>query len=222
MRAGIVYVKVPISTIEFDLPDDDVTLLKESIRIYGLLQPVGVVKKSDGYKLVFGRRRIKACLELGQKYIHSVLLTVRGEEENVLKAIENIHRKRLDATSLAEYALDIPDGDVCETLCLDSTQEAIIRSYLMLPSNAKRAVSENTEQFIECAHGDGAYFLKMCRALKDVPVSAKDKVRLSVLSDKRIFINEIEKILELMRSGGYNDSITENDECIIISKKQGA
>ncbi len=221
MRAGMVYVKVPISTIEFDLPDEDVTLLRESIRVYGLLQPVGITKKDDGYKLIFGRRRVKACLELGQKYIHSVLLTVRGDDA-IFRAVENIHRQNLDAASLAEYALGITEGDVREILCLDFGQESLVRDYLMLPEDAKKAVNANTEQFISRSHGDGTYFLKMCHALEDVPVNAKDKVRLSVLSDKRIFINEIEKILKLMRSGGYTDSITEDDECIIIRKKQGA
>ena len=49
---------------------------------------------------------------------------------------------------------------------------------------------------------------------------AKEKVRLSVLSDRRIFINEIEKILKLMRQGGYQELIREDEERIVIIKKE--
>ena len=69
MRAGIVYTKLPISLIKFDYIKDDVSELKESIKMYGLLQPIGVVRDGEkNYKLIFGNRRIKACAELKQKY----------------------------------------------------------------------------------------------------------------------------------------------------------
>ena len=47
MRAGIVYIKVPIDAINYEKTDDDVTFLKESIKMYGLLQPVGIKAKKE-------------------------------------------------------------------------------------------------------------------------------------------------------------------------------
>ena len=218
MRAGMISIKVPISAIWYEDISDDVTYLRESICAYGLLQPVGIVRRDAGYKLLFGRRRIKACRELGMKYIHAILLTAREDEEKIFAAEENIQHKETDIATLTEYALSLNGGSIEEGLCISQKSAQAVSSYLKLSDEAKENIKGENEFLIEKSNGDSEYFIKMCRLLDDVPVNAKDKIRLSVLSDKRIFINEIEKILKLMRIGGYTDSISENEECIIIKK----
>lgn len=215
MRAGIVYTKLPINLIKFDFVDDDVSLLKESIKTYGLLQPVGVVRDSQsGYNLLFGKRRIKACFELEQKYIHAVLLSFREDEQKHINAVENIHRKGALETVLnlnREY-------DLKSLLCLSDETMCFLSNYYSLSDEAKKEVNEFTYKYVNSASGDSKYFLRMVQLEKNIPAAAKDKVRLSLLSDKRIFINEIEKILDLMKAGGHNDTVFEDDNRIIIKK----
>ncbi len=220
MRAGIVYIKVPISSIEYEETADDVKMLAQSIKTCGLLQPVGIVQKERGYKLVFGRRRVKACRELNMKYIHAVLLSVREDEEKIFSLNENIHRRNMCLREIADEILRLNNGGVEELLSVSDCRR--LKEYLVLSDKAKMYVSENTEQFLDYSRGDSEFFIKMCKLLQNIPEKCSDRVRLSVLSDKRIFINEIEKILALMRQGGYEESVSEDEQQIIIRKQDKA
>lgn len=216
MRAGIVYVKIPIDMIHSEYTSDDVSLLKESIRVYGLLQPIGVTKNRCGYRLIFGARRLKACRELDMKYIHAVLLSYREDEIKLINAVENIHRA--NKPYLTYYADRLKGSDIKKLLCLDDKSDDIARYYFQLDEISKSNINESTVKFIPESKGDNKYFMRMCQLESTIPSLAKEKVRLSVLSDKRIFINEIEKIITLMRIGGYGDCFTEDDTSITIKK----
>lgn len=219
MRAGAVYIKLPIESISFEPITDSVAELKESIRAYGLLQPIGVVRDGERYKLVFGKRRLKACMELKHKYIHAVLISLRRDEQRYVGFVENIHRD--DRNALIHAAEALKSEDIKEALCLSGIDMDFVKSYLMLESDARSKVNSDNARFVPIAAGDSKYFLRMCGLLLTLPANAKDKVRLSVLSDRRIFINEIQKILALMRLGGYNDDVQEDGEKIIIKKNAG-
>ena len=216
MRAGIVYVKIPIESIYYEKVNADVTFLKESIKTYGLLQPVGIKEKKDGYKLLFGKKRIKACKELGHKYIHCVLISVREDEEKYLNFVENIHRSQDD---FLFSALNTFKGvDLKELLCLSPEQMSYLEALYPLDDFCKSKFSKKTIPFILEANGDSKYFLRMCAIIDNVPINAKEKIRLSYLTDKRIFLNEIEKIVDLMRHYGHNDTFFEDNDKIIIKK----
>jgi len=216
LRAGIVYIKVPISSITFEKTDKDVTFLKESIKMYGLLQPIGIKPSGNGYKLLFGKNRIKACLELGYKYIHSVLISVREDEEKYINYIENIHRTNDDFLFLAQK--NLIGTDIKEALCLSPTNMNYIQNISMLNDFCLEKITQKTKNFVVDAQGDSNYFLRMCSIIDNIPLTAKEKVRLSFLTDKRIFLNEIEKIVDLMRVYGHNDSFIEDKDKIIIKK----
>ncbi len=220
MRAGIVSIKVPIGSIDFKPSNEDVTQLKQSIEKYGLLQPIGITQKETGYHLVFGSRRIQACQELGHKYIHAVLLSIKEEEKNCVAACENIHRRSVNISTLADAMLAICDGSAEEELCLSRQQTERVKNFLLLTKDAQDKAREMDPRYIDLAAGDSGYLLRLYELTRELPDMAKEKVRLSVLSDKRIFINEIEKILKLMRQGGYQELIQEDEEHIIITKKE--
>lgn len=222
MRAGQVYIKVPISAISYDETDSDVSKLKESIKTCGLLQPVGIVLRDTGYKLIFGHRRIKACRELDMQYIHAVLLTVREGEEEIFALNENIHRRQMPVSEIAQRVLKAGSGGIEEMLSLSREQAQDIKNYLVLNTKAKEMLNENNEQYLSASKGESEYFIRMCRLARQIPVTAAEHVRVSVMSDKRIFINEIEKIIKLMRQGGYGANVSEDEEKIIIQKRDRA
>ncbi len=216
MRAGIVYIKVPIDSITYEKVDDDVTFLKESIKMYGLLQPIGVKAQKDNYKLLFGKKRVKACRELGHKYIHSVLISVREDEEKYINFIENIHRSNDDYLYLALN--QFTGADLKENLCLSPQNMSYIESVYPLDEFCREKFTYKTRPFIIDAKGDSKYFLRMCAVIDNIPLTAKEKIRLSYLTDKRIFLNEIEKIVDLMRLYGHSDTFFEDSDKIIIKK----
>ncbi len=68
--------------------------LSESIGEQGLLEPIGVLKSSAGYDLVYGERRLAACQKLGMVTIPAVIFT--DSRKALLAAFtENLQRQNL-------------------------------------------------------------------------------------------------------------------------------
>ena len=75
-----------------ELDEAVVKELAESIRANGLLQPVMVRRKGDGYELVFGLHRLEACRRLGWRKIPALVREISGEEAFVAGLVENLQR----------------------------------------------------------------------------------------------------------------------------------
>lgn len=98
--------------------------LRDSMALYGLLQPVGVRQAADGgWELIFGERRYRAAILLGWKSIPARVFPVEARRiKTVLQLGENAHRADL---SLLEYLggieqlrdLGVPAGAMARMLC---------------------------------------------------------------------------------------------------------
>ena len=77
--------------------------LSESISRHGLLQPIVVIEKDDGYLLVAGERRLRAHKLAGLETIKCVVADFDIDEAKLreLALIENIQREDLNAIELA-------------------------------------------------------------------------------------------------------------------------
>ncbi|MFA6137431.1 MAG: ParB/RepB/Spo0J family partition protein [Sulfurimonas sp.] len=69
--------------------------LANSIVKDGLLQPISVVKKENGYMIIGGERRYRASLHAGFKTIKSNILQVNDSKVRELALVENIQREDL-------------------------------------------------------------------------------------------------------------------------------
>jgi ParB family chromosome partitioning protein len=77
--------------------------LSESIKKHGLLQPIVVIEKDDGYLLVAGERRLRAHKLANISTIKAIIADVDIDEFRLreLALIENIQRENLNAIELA-------------------------------------------------------------------------------------------------------------------------
>lgn len=64
----------------------------QSIECFGVLQPVGLIESSTGYKVAFGRRRIKAARALGMISIPAYIYPAGWSSTEVLTLVENQQR----------------------------------------------------------------------------------------------------------------------------------
>ena len=69
--------------------------LAASIKENGLLQPVTVRPCEDGYELIMGERRCRACRMLGHTHIEAFILPADDEESALLALVENMQRRDL-------------------------------------------------------------------------------------------------------------------------------
>ncbi|MCX7885119.1 MAG: nucleoid occlusion protein [Caloramator sp.] len=110
MQAEREIVKLPINMIkqntyqprkQFD--SNSLMELAESIREYGVLQPISVRKKDERYyELVAGERRLRASQLAGLENIPAIIVDVDDNESAVLAMIENLQREDLNFIEEAE------------------------------------------------------------------------------------------------------------------------
>ena len=74
-----------------------IATLAESIRQYGVLNPLTVRRTGNGgYELVAGERRLRAARVAGLTDVPCLLINADGEDSSVLALVENLQRRDLD------------------------------------------------------------------------------------------------------------------------------
>ena len=101
--------RIPVDQIEpnpyqprmaFD--NESLEELADSIRTFGLIQPVTVRKKSDGrYQIISGERRYKACRLVGMDMIPAYIREANDQGMLEMAIVENIQRQDLDPIEVA-------------------------------------------------------------------------------------------------------------------------
>lgn len=83
--------------------------LKESIKTYGVIQPVIVRKMGKVYEIVAGERRWKASKEAGLESIPCIVKDIEDFEATKLSLIENLQREDLNPVEEANAFKDLMD-----------------------------------------------------------------------------------------------------------------
>jgi len=76
--------------------------LAESIKEYGVVQPIIVKKSIKGYEIVAGERRVKASLLAGKKTIPAIVRDFSDAEMMQIALLENLQRENLNPMEEAE------------------------------------------------------------------------------------------------------------------------
>lgn len=79
---------------EFD--EIELKELAKSISNFGVIQPVIVRKNKEGYQLIAGERRYRACKMIGQQHIPAIIQEIDDESMAAVTLIENLQRKELN------------------------------------------------------------------------------------------------------------------------------
>ena len=83
--------------------------LSESIKRYGLIQPIIVIEKDGGYMLIAGERRFRATKMLGESKIKAIGADIESQSLRELALIENIQREDLNPIELANSYKELID-----------------------------------------------------------------------------------------------------------------
>lgn len=124
--------------------------LCESIKQYGVIQPINVRKMSNNnYELVAGERRLRAAMMAGLKEIPAIVININDNDSAVMALIENLQREDLSYMEEAEgYNNLINDhGFTQEELAqkIGKSQSTIANKIrlLRLPPMVKKILSDN-------------------------------------------------------------------------------
>ncbi|MDD7464143.1 MAG: ParB/RepB/Spo0J family partition protein [Anaerococcus sp.] len=95
--------------------------LSQSIKQYGLLNPIVVTKKDDIYEIIAGERRYRASKLAGLDQIDAIVRDIDKKDLDILSIVENIQREDLSALEEANAYQELAEN-------YDMTQEAIGRT----------------------------------------------------------------------------------------------
>lgn len=108
IQEGEKILEVPINEVEpnreqprkhFD--EEALEELSESIKKYGLIQPIIVTKKDNYYEIIAGERRWRACKKAEMKEIQVIVRENDEKRNKEIALIENIQREDLNAVEKA-------------------------------------------------------------------------------------------------------------------------
>ena len=76
--------------------------LSNSIKVYGILQPITVRQKDDKYELIAGERRFRAAKLANLQAVPAIINNMSDESSAVLALLENLQREDLNFIEEAE------------------------------------------------------------------------------------------------------------------------
>lgn len=122
--------------------------LQSSIRRHGVLQPICVRRKGEGYEIVSGERRWRAARSAGLERIPAVVRDDLTDEVTLeLAIVENIQRQDLDPLEKARgyqalmERIQLTQDEVAERLGIARSSVANHLRLLDLPHDAQEALS---------------------------------------------------------------------------------
>lgn len=123
--------------------------LSESIKNYGVFQPIIVKKSIKGYDLIAGERRLRASKLAGMSDIPAIVKNFTDNEMREIALLENLQRENLTAIELAWAYRDIIDSlhirqeDLADKISKSRSHVTNTLGLLRLPSQVQDLVLDN-------------------------------------------------------------------------------
>ncbi len=220
--------------------------LASSISQYGVLQPLTVRRRQDGFELVAGERRLRAAKLAGLREVPCLLVSVDELSSGMLALVENLQRRDLDFIEEAEglsrlmrlYGLSQEQAAakvgksqsaVANKLrILRHPPEVIdaIRKYALSERHARALLRlEGTQARLDAIAEIVRQEMNVARAeqyierLVNLQNAPKKGVRKLLCHDVRLFLNTVDHQLTLIRSAGFqaDSQREETDEEIVLT-----
>lgn len=171
--------------------DEDALLeLSESIKMYGVLQPLLVSDKKDYYEIVAGERRWRAAKMAGLKEVPVVIKEFSDQEIVEISLIENIQREDLNPVEEAMAykrlidEFNLKQDEIAERVSKSRT--AVTNSLRLLKLDA-RVQQMMVDEMISAGHA---------RALLAISDAEKQYSVAMRIFDEKLSVRETEKLVK--------------------------
>ena len=175
--------------------DEALEELAESIRQFGVLQPILVQKKGSRYEIIAGERRWRASRKAGLKEIPAIVKEYSDQETLELSLIENIQRQDLNPIEEAKAFRRLLDefGLRQEDLAVRvSKSRTAITNAVRLLKLDERVQDLLIQDQISMGHA---------RALLPVEIPDEQFLLAQQIADKHLSVREVEKLVKTRLAG---------------------
>lgn len=211
---------------------EDIFGLAESIKENGILQPLSVRKENDTYILIAGERRLRASKLAGLSTVPCIVIDMTERNSALMALLENIQRKDLSFFDEAEaieqlldfYGMTQEDAaarlgksqsaiaNKLRLLKLDKKLRIKINEYGLTERHArallKLADKQQQEDMVENIYLKRLNVEQTERAIDNLIVKNAEyesiRRRSGAFKDVRLFVNTINKAIEMMQAAGIN------------------
>ena len=174
--------------------DEDALLeLSESIKQYGVLQPLIVVDRKDYYEIIAGERRWRAAKMAGLKQVPVIVKDLTEQEIVEISLIENIQREDLNPIEEAVAykrllnEFNLKQDEVAERVSKSRTAVANSMRLLKLSDNVQQMV---IDEMITTGHA---------RALLGITDEERQYATAQKVFDEKLSVRDTEKLVKKMQ-----------------------
>lgn len=211
----VVYVKIGKVEPNREQPrknfDEDALLeLSESLKQYGVLQPLLVQDKKDYYEIIAGERRWRAAKLAGLKEVPVIIKKLTDQEIVEISLIENIQRENLNPIeeALAYKRLlkefNLKQDEVAERVSKSRTAVTNSMRLLKLDERVQQMV---IDELITTGHA---------RTLLAISDNEKQYALAQQIFDEKLSVRETEKLIKKMQNPKAEVSKSQEDTSMSV------
>ena len=206
--------------------------LADSIRQHGVLQPLTVQKTPGGYILVAGERRLRAAGLAGLTHVPCLLVRATPQDSALLALVENLQRCDLhyleEAAAISKlittYGMSQEEAarrlgrsqpavaNKLRLLRLSPACGELLRKYELTERHARALLRlEDEDTRLAALRHIGEKKLTVAAAeeyievqLQKKQMEGKEKKRLFIIKDVRLFLNSVDRGMETIRRAGVD------------------
>jgi ParB family chromosome partitioning protein len=197
---------VPLSKVEPDrkqprknFSEDSLQELADSIKQYGIFQPLLVQEKDDYFQIIAGERRWRAAKIAGLKEIPVIVRNLSSQEIAEVQLLENIQREDLNPIEIAEGYKELIDNyhmtqdELAERVSKSRTAITNSLRLLKLDERVRKMV---VDEMITTGHA---------RALLAITDPDKQYEFAQRVFDEKMSVREVEKAVKKLNQGKKKD-----------------
>jgi len=173
--------------------EDDLESLADSIKQYGVIDPLLVQDKGDYYEIVGGERRWRASKKAGLKKVPVIVREFTDEEKVLIALIENTQRTDLnpieEATTYKRLMeeFNLTQDEVADRVSKSRPAVSNALRLLNLSDEVQQLLAERT---ISSGHA---------RALLGIKDKEKQSEFANIIIDNRLSVREVEREIKKMQ-----------------------
>ena len=177
-----------------DFDEDALVELADSIKQFGILQPLIVQKKKDYYEIIAGERRWRAAKIAGVKEVPVIVKEFTDQEIVEISLIENIQRENLN---LIEEAMaykrlleefNLKQDEVAERV---SKSRTAVTNSMRLLKLSPRVQQMIVDDMISTGHA---------RALLAIDDEEQQYILANKIFDEKLSVRETEKLVKALKN----------------------